>query len=682
MALTRAVSDFKDSVKAATTTNITLSGGAPNSVDGISLSLNDSILVKSQTDQAQNGIYRVSTLGTGSNGTWTRRSDFNDYRFITSGALTFVEQGTLTGNTFYYLAGGEPNVQLGSTTITFHPLSDAIGGTSSNSTLQIVTNYGNTTTSNITISNTAQSSSTTSGAFVVTGGAAIGSNLYVGGNLVVFGNTNFVGTEFVTLEYVANIVANGGAISTSPTTGALQVQGGAGITGNLNIGGNITVGRGNVTVNTTGTAPPGNSVVGDTWYNTSTDTMYEYILDGNSNAYWVDVTSQPNSFGNLVVTNTATIANVSYTNLIQGGVVKKAISYTTSATAPANPSTGDQWYDTGTDSLYTYFTDGTSSFWLDISDKPNFIKFTTSVNAPDSPNVGDQWYDSGTDILYTRISDGTSSYWLDIMNFPEALLYNAASTPPSTARSGDQWYDTSADVLYTRVSDGVSSYWVDLYTRFPSSNLSNGGTRVGLTYNGAITNYVNSANIFTVSQSGTVTTGSSTVAGNQTINGVSTINGFQQVTAGQNITGPVNIYGNIAVTGTTTTNNITETVTLITNLPPTATTNVDLLNGTVIYYTQNATTNFTVNVRGTSAASLTSILSVGQSMGFAIMVTNGGSAYYVTALTIDGNAQTIKWASGSAPSSGNTNSVDVYNFNIIKTGPATYTVLGTQTKFA
>ena len=123
-------------------------------------------------------------------------------------------------------------------------------------------------------------------------------------------------------------------------------------------------------------------------------------------------------------------------------------------------------------------------------------------------------------------------------------------------------------------------------------------------------------------------------------------------------------------------------MTLITNLPPTATTNVDLLNGTVIYYTQNATTNFTVNVRGTSAASLTSILSVGQSMGFAIMVTNGGSAYYVTALTIDGNAQTIKWASGSAPSSGNTNSVDVYNFNIIKTGPATYTVLGTQTKFA
>jgi hypothetical protein len=484
------------------------------------------------------------------------------------------------------------------------------------------------------------------------------------------------------LEYVANLVANGGAAATSTTSGALQVQGGAGITGNLFVGGNINARGGNLTVNFGNASPPALALPGDTWYNKSTDVLYEYILDGNNNSYWVDITTQPNSYGNLVVTNTATIANVSYTNLIKSGVTRNAHVYTTGVNSPASPIVGDQWYDTSTDSLYTYFTDGSSSFWLDISDQPNFIKFTTSASAPAAPNVGDQWYDSSTDILYTRISDGTSSYWLDIMNFPEALLYNAASTPPATARSGDQWYDTSADVLYTRVSDGVSSYWVDLYTRFPSSNLTNGGTSVGLSYNGIITHYVNSANIFTVTNSGTVTSGAVTVAGNQTINGVSTINGFQQVTAGQNITGVMNVYGNIAITGTTTTNNITETVNLVSNLPPTATTNVDLLTGTVIYYTQNATTNFTVNVRGTSAATLNSVLAVGQSMGFGLLVTNGGSAYYVSALTIDGNAQTIKWAGGTAPSSGNTNSVDVYNFNIIRTGPATYTVLGTQTKFA
>ena len=59
---------------AGTTSNISLSGGAPNSLDGISLSVNDKVLVKSQTTSSQNGVYYVSTLGTGSNGTWTRDS--------------------------------------------------------------------------------------------------------------------------------------------------------------------------------------------------------------------------------------------------------------------------------------------------------------------------------------------------------------------------------------------------------------------------------------------------------------------------------------------------------------------------------------------------------------------------------------------------------------------------------
>jgi len=122
MALTRAVSDFKDSVKAATTTNITISGGAPTTVDGISLSANDSVLVKSQTDPTQNGLYRVTTLGTGSNGSWTRRSDFNASNQVSAGALIFVEQGSINGNVFYYLPGGLGTVSIGSTALNFSNL--------------------------------------------------------------------------------------------------------------------------------------------------------------------------------------------------------------------------------------------------------------------------------------------------------------------------------------------------------------------------------------------------------------------------------------------------------------------------------------------------------------------------------------------------------------------------------
>ena len=64
------------------------------------------------------------------------------------------------------------------------------------------------------------------------------------------------------------------------------------------------------------------------------------------------------------------------------------------------------------------------------------------------------------------------------------------------------------------------------------------------------------------------------------------------------------------------------------------------------------------------------------------MATNGSPAYYQTGFQIDGTSVTPKWQNASTPASGNANSIDVYTFNIIKTGSATYTVLAAQTRFA
>jgi hypothetical protein len=59
------------------------------------------------------------------------------------------------------------------------------------------------------------------------------------------------------------------------------------------------------------------------------------------------------------------------------------------------------------------------------------------------------------------------------------------------------------------------------------------------------------------------------------------------------------------------------------------------------------------------------------------LVTNGATAYYQTALNIDGVAQTVKYSGGTAPSAGNASSIDAYSFTIIKTAATpTYTVLG------
>ena len=76
------------------------------------------------------------------------------------------------------------------------------------------------------------------------------------------------------------------------------------------------------------------------------------------------------------------------------------------------------------------------------------------------------------------------------------------------------------------------------------------------------------------------------------------------------------------------------------------------------------------------------MLSIGQSATVAFLVTNGSTAYYPTAFNVDGSAVVPKWLGGTAPSSGNINSTDVYVYTIRKTGSATFTALASQNKFA
>jgi len=110
--------------------------------------------------------------------------------------------------------------------------------------------------------------------------------------------------------------------------------------------------------------------------------------------------------------------------------------------------------------------------------------------------------------------------------------------------------------------------------------------------------------------------------------------------------------------------------------------NLDTLSGSHLYHTSNAAGNFTLNVRGNLSTSLNSLMSVGETTTAVFSCTNGATAYYLTALTIDGNAQTVKWQGGTAPTAGNPSSIDVYTFAITKTASATFTVFGSQTKFA
>jgi hypothetical protein len=151
------------------------------------------------------------------------------------------------------------------------------------------------------------------------------------------------------------------------------------------------------------------------------------------------------------------------------------------------------------------------------------------------------------------------------------------------------------------------------------------------------------------------------------------------------------VAGTATFTGTTTLTSPTLTNELATGIRETITVSATAATGTinfdastqvVLYYTTNASGNFTLNFRASSGATLNSVMSTGQSLSATFLVTNGTTAYYNSAVTIDGNSVTPKWQGGSAPTSGNASSVDSYTYVIIKTGSAAFTVLASQTKFA
>jgi hypothetical protein len=129
------------------------------------------------------------------------------------------------------------------------------------------------------------------------------------------------------------------------------------------------------------------------------------------------------------------------------------------------------------------------------------------------------------------------------------------------------------------------------------------------------------------------------------------------------------------------TSNIIETAT-ISATAATGTINFDITTQSVLYYTTNASANWTVNFRGSSGTSLDTIMATGESMSVTFLVTQGATAYYNSAVQVDGSSVTPKWQGGSAPTSGNASSIDSYTYVIIKTGSAAFTIIAAQTRFA
>lgn len=184
----------------------------------------------------------------------------------------------------------------------------------------------------------------------------------------------------------------------------------------------------------------------------------------------------------------------------------------------------------------------------------------------------------------------------------------------------------------------------------------------------------------------TVLSSTLAVTGNQTNSGTLTVTGGTTFTGASVMSSDLSVAGKATLTGSSSKAalvipNALEDIT-VSATAATGTINYDVTTQSVLYYTSNASANWTVNFRGSSGTSLNTLMATGESITATFLVTQGSTAYYNSAVQIDGSSVTPKYQGGTAWTAGNASSIDAYTYTIVKTGSATFTVFASQTKFA
>lgn len=148
-------------------------------------------------------------------------------------------------------------------------------------------------------------------------------------------------------------------------------------------------------------------------------------------------------------------------------------------------------------------------------------------------------------------------------------------------------------------------------------------------------------------------------------------------------TGKQTFTGSTTVVGTKFVNAL-EKVT-VSATAATGTINYYATTQSVLYYTSNASANWTVNLTGASTpVTLDTLMATGESITVVHLVTNGSTAYYNNVIQVDGTTTgvTTKTLGGVAIGSGSVNSIDAYTYTVVKTGSATFTVFVSKSVYA
>ena len=703
---------WKAPVTVASTVNIASLSGLLT-VDTVTLAAGETVLVKDQTNAADNGIYVVSA------GAWTRSIGADVWEeFI--GAIVFVVEGTQTGSAWFCTA--QPGGTLGVTALNWSNFSVASTYTAGTGLTLTGTQFSITpvgtagtygSASSVPVFVTNASGQVTS---VTNTAIAIANTAVSGLGTMSTQNANAVAITGGTLDAVTIGGSTAGAITGTTITANTQFSGaGTGLTGTasgLSIGGNAAT----ATSATTATNLAGGGA-GSLPYQSATATTA--MLAAGSNGQVLTLASGLPSWA---TPTTGTVTSVSGTGTVSGislsGTVTSTGNLTLGGTLDLSspPTIGNTAPNTGRFTTLTVDDNTTLG-----SSNTDTVTFTARINSDFDPatdnafdlgRVGHEWRDlyiDGTANIDSLIADTADINAGSIDGTTIGAASAAAATVTTlNVTSTIALAGSTGTAGYVLTSNGASAptWQANASGLAITDDTTTNATRF-LTFTSASTGSITGADVSSTKLSFNPSTGAFTAtsltptnalgvpyggSGAITLTGVLKGNGtsaFTAATAGTDFVAPgtattftaLQTFAGTSSNAALKTSNILEVAT-VSATAATGTIAYDVTTQSVLYFTTDASGNFTVNFRGSSGTSLDTIMATGESLSATFLVTNGATAYYNSAVQVDGSSVTPKWQGGSAPTSGNASSIDSYTYVIIKTGSATFTVLASVTKFA